>query len=237
MTTANAIQSVLIDQHAPVVLDQYPYDGAATLRTTLAAGTLNVIAHDGALLAIERIPAESFPMAMRRGLITDRAAAIQRLTRWAYLVIVGDMDALRNGKTRINGQATGWDWRSVQGALASAQELGVVVLSCATDTHFGDLVVMLARRDRGPQRVAPLREALFTLPDALLLQAIPGIGEDKAAGLLEQCGSAAYALVGLTNPDYAPSGVGPKTIEAARAALGLRPTEHLCIDTIEQTNE
>lgn len=233
-TVATAIQSVLIDAKQPSILDHLGYDGAPVLRTTLAAGSLNVIAHDAQLLAIERVPADSVPMAIRRGVLTDRAAALRQITIWSYLVIVGELVSDRKGKAVIGGQSTGWDWRSIQGALASIQELGVIVLSCATDAQFGDLVVTLARRERGPMRVAPLREALFALPEELLLQAIPGIGEEKAAKLLEQCGTAGHALVALTDAGWAPAGVGTKTIEAARSTLGLQPNERLCLDLIEQ---
>lgn len=233
-TIASAIQTVLIDVKQPSMLDHLGYDGATTLRTPLAAGSLNLIAHDQQLLAIERVLVDSIPMAIRRGTLKDRAAAMRQITPWCYLVIVGDALACdRKGKAIITGQTTGWDWRSIQGALASIQELGVVVLSCPNDTQFGELLVTLARRDRGPTRVAPLREALFATPEELLLQALPGIGEEKAEQILAACGGAARALIALTECDYAPAGIGPKTIASVRQALGLANNERLCLDLIE----
>lgn len=229
-TIASAIQTVLIDQKQPQVLDHLSYDGAIVTRAPLAAGSLNLIAHDGSLLAIERLPVESLFMAIQRGTLTDRAAALKALTPWAYLVIVGDYSCDRRGKAIIAGQSTGWSWQSIQGGLATVQELGVIVVSCASDNQFGDLLLMLARHPRGPAKVAPLREALFLTPAEQMLVSIPGIGETKAETLLDTCGSAARALVALTDPTYAPPGVGPKTIEAARRALGLLDTERLVLD-------
>ena len=235
-TTTSALMTVLIDSKQPDVLSHLGYDGVTPLRVPLAAGSLNLIAHDGALLAIERLPVESLTMAIRRGTLSDRAAALKALTPWAYLVLVGDLASDRKGKAIIAGQPSGWEWRSVQGALATLQELGVVVLSCASDNQLGDLLVTLARRDRGPVKVAPPRETLFTTPAEQLLCAIPGIGEEKAEQLLTEYPSAAWALIALTNPDYAPKGVGPKTIASARAALGLHDSQQLCIDQISRPN-
>lgn len=229
-TTTTAIQTVLIDQRQPPILDHLGYDGAPVVRAPLAAGSLNLIAHDGTLIAIERIPAESLPMAIRRGVLSDRAAALRNLTTWAYLVIVGECASDKRGKAVIAGQATGWDWRSIQGALLSVQELGVSVLNCASDNQLGDLLVTLARRDRGSMRVRPLRDALFATPAEVILQAIPGVGEETSAHLLDICPSAAWALIALTNPLYAPGGIGPKTIENARRTLGLPDGAQLCID-------
>lgn len=237
MTVAtSAILSVLIDAKQPDVLNHLPFDGATPLRVPLAAGSVNLIAHDGALLGIERLPVESLPMAIRRGTLADRAAALRALTPWAYLIIVGELAPLRNGKAVIAGQPSGWDWRSVQGALASVQELGVVVLEAGTDQQFGELLVSLARRERGSVRVSPLRDVLFTTPAEQLLCSIPGIGEEKAESLLAEYPSAAWALIALTNPDYAPKGIGPKTIASARAALGLHDSQQLCIDQINRPN-
>lgn len=230
-TTTSAILSVLIDAKQPDVLNHLPFDGATPLRVPLAAGSVNLIAHDGALLGIERLPVESLPMAIRRGTLADRAAALKALTPWAYLVIVGELAPLRNGKAVIAGQPSGWDWRSVQGALAGVQELGVVVLEAGTDQQFGELLVSLAKRERGAVRVSPLRDVLFTTPAEQLLCSIPGIGEDTAEMLIQSCGSAAFALVALTNPAHAPKGIGPKTIASARAALGLTDQQSLSVDS------
>jgi ERCC4-type nuclease len=229
-TIAAAIQSVLIDPRQPPILDHLGYGGAATVRAPLAAGSINVLAHDGALLAIERLPVESLPMAIRHHTLTDRAAALRALTPWAYLVIVGELVSDHHGKAVIAGRPSGWDWRSVQGALATVQELGVIVIGCGHDDHLSDLLITLARRARGPARVSPPRELLFTTPQELLLQALPGIGEDKAEQLLTQCGTAARALVALTHADYAPPGIGPKTIADARRVLGLADNERLSLD-------
>lgn len=231
MTTM--MQAVMIGQGQPELLDHLDYAGAPSMRVPLAAGSVNIVASDGALLAIERLPVESLPMAIRRSTLNDRCAALKALTPWAYLIIVGELSVQRNGKAVIAGQPSGWDWRAIQGALATVQELGVVVLSAGTDTQFGELLQSLARRDRGPVKVAPVRDLIFATPAEQLLTAIPGIGEDKAESLLAEWPSAAWALIALTNPAYAPKGIGPKTIAAARAALGLAEGMNLALDKQE----
>ena len=229
-TTTTAIQAVLIDPRQPAILDHIGYEGAPVTRAALAAGSLNIVAHDGAILAVERLPVESLTSAIRNHTLGARAAALRALTPWAYLVLVGDLTEGRDGKAVINGRPGGWDWRSVQGALMGVQELGCMVLSCHSDDRLSDLLTTLARRDRGKARIQPTREALFATPGEVMLTAIPGIGDERAEQLLEQTGSPAAALVALTEPDYAPAGVGPKTIEAARRALGLQENERLNID-------
>lgn len=233
MTTTTSLHAVLIDPRQPAHLDALGYDGLQPHRTPLQAGSLNVLAADGALLAIERVPVESVPHAIRMGTLTSRAQRLRPLTPWAYLILVGDLTSDRKGKAIINGAPTGWDWRSIQGTLATIQELGVIVLSCANDDRFGDLLLTLARHDRGPARLQPVRDALFTLPEEALLLAFPGIGEQKAAELLEQCGSVSRALLTLTRPDYAIAGIGPETIAKARALLGLAANEQLSLELME----
>lgn len=230
--TATAIQQVLIDQKQPELLDHMGLDGAPVLRMPLVAGSINLIAHDGALLGIERLPAESLITAIRQHTLASRAAALKALTSWAYLVIVGSTSGDKRGKTVINDRPINWEWRSIQAALATVQELGVIVLECGHDDQLGDLLITLARRNRGPARVTPLREALFATPAELVLQALPGIGEEKAESLLDQCPGAAWALVSLTDPNHALPGIGPKTIANARQALGLRDNERLSIDVM-----
>ncbi len=231
MTTVTATTTlVMIDPRQPELLDHLGYANATVLRTRLQAGSLNVLAPDGALLAIERVPVESACHAIRTGTLIDRCAALRQLTPWAYLILVGDLTSDRKGKAVIHGKSTGWDWRSIQGTLATVQELGVIVLSCANDNRLSELVVTLINHERGPARLKPVREALFITPDEALLLAIPGIGETKAAELLAQSGSAALALISLSNPDYAVLGIGPKTIAQARQALGLPDGAQLCLD-------
>lgn len=237
MTTTTTTTLVMIDARQPELLDHLGYDNATVLRTSLQAGSLNVLTPDGTLLVIERVPVESMAHAVRTGTLIDRCAAMRQLTSWAYLIIVGDLMSNKKGKAIINGKDTGWDWRSMQGALATVQELGVIVLSCANDDRLSELVVTLAKHERGPARLKPVREALFITPDEALLLAIPGIGEAKVAELLAQSGSAALALISLSNPAYALPGIGPKTIAGARQALGLPDGANLCLDYPTPTKE
>lgn len=235
MTTATAfpIQSLLVDRRQPHILQTLNVDDAPVVATELAAGSLLVTCADGTLLGIERVPADSLAQSIRRDVLKARATALRQLTPWAYVVIVGSITPLSNGNTIVNGATTGWSWLSMQGALATVQEIGVVVLTIRSDTELPALLRTLARRDRGQVKAQPQRDAIFASPGEVLLSSLPGIGEEKAEAILRASGErVALALVSLTDPRYAPAGVGPKTIAATRQALGLADGEVLAIDTV-----
>lgn len=230
--TAPTAAAVLIDARQPAYLHTLTVDGAPIVVTDLAAGSILITLADGALIAIDRVPADSLPHAIRQDTLAARAAALRQLTPWAYVVVVGSLLPLASGHTGINGAPTQWAWAAIQGALASVQELGCVVMHTRGDTEFVKTVETIAHRDRGRVRLQPVREALFASPAEQILCALPHIGEQRAERILRESGErAVLALVSLTNPDHPISGVGPETIKSARQALGLADGEYLAIDS------
>ncbi len=232
MTTPTKAAAVLIDGRLPTYLHNVTVDDAPVVVTELAAGSILITLADGALIAIDRVPADSLPHAIRQDTLAARAAALRQLTPWAYVVIVGSLLPLAGGHTGINGSPTQWAWSAIQGALASVQEIGCVVMHVRGDTEFVKVVETIARRDRGRVRLQPVREALFASPAEQILCAIPGIGEQRAEAILRETGErAVLALVSVTDPAHKASGIGPETIKRARQALGLADGEYLAIDS------
>lgn len=226
------IQSLLIDRHQPAILHSLAVDGAPSIVTELAAGSLLITCADGTLIGVERLLAESLPHAIRREVLLPRVAALRQLTPWTYLVIVGTMLPLSNGNTALGGNPTAWTWMSIQGVLASVQEIGGTVLNIKSDTELPALLRTLSNRERTVVKLTPAREAIFTSPAEQILCALPGIGEEKAEAVLRDCDErAALALVALTDPRHnVTRGIGEKTVAGVREALGLLPGETLSID-------
>jgi hypothetical protein len=195
---------------------------------TLGRADLVVACADGAMLGIVYLDQVALLSAIRTKELAGRLIGVKQRWPWAYLLL-GFLPAVSaDGRLRNTaGASAGWAWDAVQGALLTAQEIGVGVLYLQHADHLERTIGQLARRDRGPARALPLRDGLFYSEACQILMGIPGIGESKADALVAQCGSAAAALQALTDDSMSLPGVGPETRKAARAALGLGPSEAL----------
>lgn len=199
-----------------------------------APADLLIVCDDGATLAIKYWQPKDLLHAIRQREFEATLIELKAQSPWTYLIIGGVMTPNADGKVRSpDGAITGWDWSAVQGALATAQELGVVVIHLQHAQQVAGQVERLAQRKRGDVRTAPLREGLFCSPAEQILLALPGIGEEKAAALLDYCGgNIAAVLHALTDPSVSAPGIGPKTRDAVRAALGLAPHAFIRYDTM-----
>jgi ERCC4-type nuclease len=134
----------------------------------------------------------------------------------------------------LGGKLTNWNWLSLQGALATVQELGAVVVYCGNDQEYSNTLAAIANRSHTDVRIEAKRDAMTITPAESILAALPGISEIRAATLLKHCGSAAYALAYLTgSTDHHVPGIGPSTQQAARSALGL--TDDLTLEVVTKT--
>lgn len=219
----NPIQSVMIDTREPHWMQRLTFDGVLTAVTQLACGDVWVVAADGALLIVERKTAEDLLASIADGRLFDQAAAMVAMSSWAYIVVQGDLSVTRAGMTYAGGQETRWQWSAVQGALQTVQELGVAVVYLSDDEReFGRFLQRLAARSRAPLRAGAPRSAEVMAPGMTLLMSLPGIGAERAKTILEQVGSAAWALDILTShADIPVAGIGNGTRDKIRAALGL----------------
>lgn len=136
---------------------------------------------------------------------------------WCYVVITGQLLTGYDGK--IIG--TNWNFRSVQGALLSVQELGIGVCYAQNDTDLAHTVAWLINRPRTQHITIPPRK--FGLPmmdDQKILSSLPGIGSDRALELLREH-NLRDALLCLLDPNCEVKGIGPKTKNNLRQLFNL----------------
>lgn len=201
--------------------------GVALVPAATGPADLLAVCADGATLAIKYWRPGDLLHAIREADFDGALVALRQLSPHATLLIGGVLVPNADGKVRDGDTITGWRWDAYQGALLTAQELGVGVVTLQHAQHVAATVEQLARRKRGPVRATPARDGLFYSPAELMLLALPGVGETKADALLTYCGSVAGALQALTDDAAAVPGVGPKTRAEVRRVLGLGPDEAL----------
>lgn len=163
------------------------------------------VCSDGAQLAIRVMNTNDLRHALRNKTLYAEMLRMRNLSPWAYLITL-------EGKRTLDDD--------LSGALLSVQETGVGTLHIKQETLV-ETVQKLAGRDRGTRHIRPPRDVLFVEPDMDMLLALPGIGEQKAEALLKHCGSAAWALMTLTDDQYDFPGIGPETRRKVREAMGL----------------
>lgn len=231
-----SITAAIIDSREPVWVQALTFGGAATCCSLLEAGDLLVTCDDGTLLAIERKTPSDLLNSIRNDRIWTQIAGIRALTRWAYLIVTGEMPRSQNGKVVTDRGETGWSWAAIQGALLQAQEMGVFVVMAANDEDYEAAVVRLsARSHRADVLVPPARDPRVMSDTERVLTALPGVGIERVQALTEYAGSAAWALQYLTDMgigDKVP-GVGNGTKAAVRRALGLRENQAMAVIVTE----
>lgn len=213
------IRSVLVDSREPIEIQGLHFGAAPVSVQALPCGDA-MLATDEAMILVERKTLADLLASIADGRLLAQAAEMVRVTPWCYLVIEA-IPQVMSGLVHVNGRATQWQWTSVQGALLTAQEIGVSPVWIEAG-HYAETLTWLATRSRGPVRTERKREAIMASPAEIALTGLPGISDVRAQALLKHCGSAAWALVYLTgNSDHHVPGVGPATIQGVRAALGI----------------
>jgi hypothetical protein len=203
-------------------LDSIEIGAAKIARSDLPVGCVVLLTDD-----MTTIPVYILDAGKVIGLICDAAfdyamhMLTQRGSEWRYLLIVGDVTQADNGGTTIwsglDGFDTSFSYAALQGALLSAQELGVGVLTVPSRDDVPAALTRLAKRDRSRKRIAPPREVEMLSDDATLLMALPGVGPETATKLLAYAGNAGAALVAILVDDAAP--MPKRAREQARAML------------------
>ena len=231
-----ALVNLAIDHREPPTIQQADY-GIPVTCSALSAGTAWLICNDGTLVALWRLDASSFLHAIRMDTLKPRAAKLRKLTPWSYLIIQGHLTIADDGTVKVNRSRTGWSWGSVIGTWMTLQEMGICVINIADGAdQFVSLTTQIAARTRDAVRIEPLRDVLYPDPGELVLTDLPGIGPTRADALLTHCGgSAAWVLAALTDDTLHLPGIGPKTRNAVRQALGLPDTMKLTIHMREDT--
>jgi ERCC4-type nuclease len=233
----SVIVSVVIDSREPAWVQNLTFGGTPTAIAALEAGDLMLATDDNCILLVERKTPSDLLGSIHDGRLFAQAAAMRQVTPWSYLIITGVLYHDREGHVICNGLgATNWDWNAVQGALLTAQELGVGVIPCWSEGDYEAAVIRLANRSRGEVQVARRSGVLFSPGAAALIALSEGIGPKRAKAILDYCGEAAWALDWLTEPGEAIkiSDIGDGIKRQVREALGLADGFRLAVVTADE---
>lgn len=226
------LTAAVLDSREPTHIQQLTFGGIPTVIAALECGDLWASCDDGELLVIERKTTSDLLGSIADGRVFQQALKMRERSKWAYVVITGYLQPTNDGKTFVQGKATGWDWNAVQGALLDVQETGVQVLYCEHDNAYEATVIRLAKRSRaGRVLMNTARTARVMTAGETILTGLPGIGLERAQGILAEFETPAQALAWLTWTDTAleVAGIGNGIKAGVRRALGLNEGESLTI--------
>jgi ERCC4-type nuclease len=244
------INAVMIDSREPEWVQKLNFGGETpTAVIQLDYGDVHAVTDDGHTLLIERKTTDDllgsladerlFPQCQRLAQPRiDQILAGQPATYWPYLVICGIWQCNSNGQVITERGETGWNWISIQGALLSIQEMGVMVVHASSNQMFEKTVINLGKRKReNLQQFLPPRPAVMLGYGAALLASLPGIGPERLNEIMQWSGNIpAHALAGLTDLSI-PAPVGEAVRRKIRSVLGLKDNQNLEIVFNKQNQE
>lgn len=234
-----AINAIIVDSREPDWVQDLKFGNAPKMVTALEFGDIWATTSSGDLVVIERKTPSDLLGSIKDGRIFPQVQGMKTKSKWAYVVITGSIVPARNGKVIVDERVTGWDYRSVMGAILSIQEAGAGVLFCSGDADFEATVTMLCNRSREAEKVIePRQESRPMSTGEVMLTALPGIGIERAKKLLESFNNRpAEALAWLTwvhgDPCFDIEGIGAGTKRAIRVALKLGDNEQFDLVTLE----
>ena len=234
------LTGAFIDSREPEHIQKLKFGGVPCVVTALECGDLWASCSDGELLVIERKTTADLLASISDGRIFQQALKMRERSPWAYVVVTGYLQPTHDGKTFVNGKATGWNWDAVQGALLDIQETGVQVLYIEHDNGFEAAVCRLAKRSRAGRVLNnTARAARVMTPGETVLTSLPGIGLERAQDVLQGFdNNTATALCWLTWMDTIGevAGIGNGIKAGVRRALGLQAHESLTVWSDEALN-
>lgn len=226
------IQAIIIDSREPSWIQDLKFGDIPKVVTLLDYGDLWAVCDDGATLIVERKQPDDFLNTLRDDRLFPQLArmveprldsqATGKITHWPYLVITGNLSCGPDGKVITDGRTTGWDYRSVWGALLTAQEMGVFVVFTASELDYESAVLRLGQRMRDSAfKILPARPPQTLGVEGGILTSLPGIGIEKVIPILDACTGVGWALEALTDDESQIPGIGAITKRRIRQALGL----------------
>jgi len=234
-----SITAIFVDSREPEWVQKLTFGSAMTAVTALDHGDLLATCDDGSLLAVERKTSDDLLGSLTDDRLWPQLAGIRAQTPWAYLVVCGRLEPATNGNTLTDRGETKWPWASVQGALLKVQELGVMVVHCASDQDYESTVIRLSARSHSDTVVVtPAKSPKLLSEGEQILLALPGIGPEKVGAIMDYCGTAAWALCLLTEVESKERipGIGIGIKKKIRAALGLQLEQELAV-VISETGQ
>ena len=229
-----ALVSAIVDSREPLYIRQLTFSDVERTVAELPTGDLWGVCDDGELIVVERKTPGDFLNTLRQDRLFPQLAQLREQSVWSYLVITGTLLPGANDTCWADQIETGWQWSAIQGALLTAQEIGVHVIHCNGDQSYEAAVLCLANRSRSVVRVTPARDTTWLTEAEAIVAALPGIGYDRAQSLIKECGTAGWALSFLADHDsqqHVP-GIGPAIKRRIRRALGLTEEQLLAVNRI-----
>jgi ERCC4-type nuclease len=224
------ITAVVIDSREPDWIQRLTFGNVPTMVQALEHGDLLVATDTGEMLLIERKTSDDLLNSLADKRLFNQLADMQDVTRWSYLVITGTLQHGAGGKVITDRGETGWSWSAVQGALLTAQEMGIFVIQAGNDAEYETCVQWLSRRDRTPDMMLePAKFPHILSAQEQIIASLPGIGMERMTAVLQAAGTPAWALVALTDPTSVIPGCGKGVKTKVRASLGLRDTELMTV--------
>ena len=230
--------AILIDTREPQWVQGLKFGGISTMVNLLDHGDALIACNDNTMVLVERKSPDDFLNSLKEGRLFPQLSEMLSYTRWSYLCITGDLLHGSNGNVVSDRGNTGWSYNAVQGALLTAQEMGIFIVTCAGDMDYEACILRLAARDR--------KEELLILPPKLprilsageaIICSLPGIGPERMGIVLDACGSAAWAMVALTDPTSEIPGIPHNVKIKIRGALKLQDAEQLGIFSNDHGDE
>ena len=171
-----ALTGLFLDVREPKNITSLKFGGVPVAVTMLDCGDLWASCDDGQLIIVERKTPSDLLGSIQDGRLFQQCAAMRERSKYSYVMVTGILAHSLDGHIVTENRSTGWRYDDVQGALISAQELGVVVVSCQSDSHYEDAIIRLARRERGETKVIqPRTQARILTAQEQVLTSLPGI--------------------------------------------------------------
>jgi ERCC4-type nuclease len=231
------ISAIYIDSREADWVKSLTFGGLPVTVTFLEAGDVMAATDDGNLILVERKSPSDFLNTLREDRLFPQMANMTLQTRWAYLLVTGELLRAPNGNVIADRGETGWSWNAVQGALITCQELGIFVVFCGGDQDYESAILRLGGRDRNAElKLGPAKLPKILNIQEQVLASLPGIGVERVGKLLEYAGTPGWAICALTDNSSHIPGVPDGVKKRVRSVLGLLDTEQLGV-MVEQNQE
>jgi ERCC4-type nuclease len=222
------IEAIYIDSREPLWCQELTFGGIPISTTFLESGDLMACTDKGDLILVERKTPGDLLNTLKEDRLFLQVSTMLLQTRWAYLMITGELQRSQSGNVFIDRGETGWNWNAIQGALMTVQELGVFVTYCAGDLDYEAAILRLGARNRDAElKLGPAKMPKILTLQEQVLASLPGIGIERVGKLLEYAGTPGWALVALTDNTTAIPGIPSGVKQRVRQALGLKNEQQL----------
>ena len=231
------ITAIMLDSREPDWVKSLEFSGIPKTVTMLDWGDCMAATDDGSMILVERKTPDDLLGSLRDERLFLQLSNMLLVTRYAYLMVTGELQRSHDGKVITARGETGWSWTAIQGALLTIQEIGIFVTYCAGDVDYGPAILRLGSRDRKPLlELGPAKKPRILNPSEAIVSVLPWIGIERLHSVMDYCQTPANALQALTDQDTQIPGVPVSVKKRIRQALGLQSYEELQVH-IEQDQE